>query len=622
MVQISRRDFIRLSIGAGAGLLFAGCATATPTPQPVPPTEAPKPAAPTEAPKPAQPTAAPQPVAKQWPRQNVPRERTFIRCFGYAGGVMDQPGNTGCYTSAYNHQHSGSFMLEGLAYFSAFANKTYPWLAESWEYNADATELTIHMRKGVEWSDGTPLTGKDLVFTINMLIKNAPKLRNSSEIAGDTKSVQLQDDYTVKLSLKETNYRYFYKHWTFRYDLGTYIVPEHIYKDVEDPLSFMFFDPAKGWPVVSGPYQPVEYDETHQYLDLRYDWWAEKIGLMKRPEAERITQVPMGNNEISAMKIVNDEVDNTFMLPASLMQSIISYAPQVTTHSLREKPYGYVDWWPTSMWFNCLEWPWDDPRVRWAVAYAIDQKELVEVGQQGCGYISNWIFPTYPPLMRYFEAVKGIQEKYNVLAVDPKKSEALMLEAGFKKDSEGFWAKDGKRAVAKIYASAQHFGDIAPLVVERMRAAGFDAAHLSPPDVWTIKGTTALLHFFGHGGSVEDPFRTMDYYHSRWVKPTGEDCGNNRCRWVNKEYDAIVEEMSRTPMDAYDKLDELVRKASEIWFRELPELPLVQFMHRIPYNTRFWKNWPTKDNPYINGADFHLTGIMLLWGGLGLQPVK
>jgi peptide/nickel transport system substrate-binding protein len=304
------------------------------------------------------------------------------------------------------------------------------------------------------------------------------------------------------------------------------------------------------------------------------------------------------------------------------MQSIISYAPQVISHSGREKPYGYLDWWPTSMYFNCLEEPYDDPRVRWAVAYAVNQQELVDVGQMACGYLSNWIFPTYPGLMRYFDAIKDIQEEFNVLAVDLKKSEELMLDAGFVKDDDGFWTKDGKRPRADILASSQHFGDIAPLVVEHMRAAGFDATHASPPDIWTRFSIDAILHFSGHGGSIRDPYRTMDYYHSRWVTPTGENCGVNRPRWGNTEYDAIIEQMSRVPMDDYDTLVDLVKKAAAIWFRELPELPLVQFMHRIPYNTRYWKNWPTEENPYINGADFHLTGAMLTWGGLGLQPVE
>jgi peptide/nickel transport system substrate-binding protein len=294
----------------------------------------------------------------------------------------------------------------------------------------------------------------------------------------------------------------------------------------------------------------------------------------------------------------------------------------VITHSNREKPYGYVDWWPVSMYFNTLEWPFDDPRVRWAIAYAIDQQELVDVGQQGSGYVSDFIFPTFPPLMRYHEVVDDIQAEYNVLEVDLEKSANLMTEAGFEKDDEGYWVQDGKRPECNLIAPEQHFGDIAPLVAEHMQAAGFDAKHVSPPDVWDQCATTALLHFFGHHASVIDPYRTMQWYESRWATPTGENCGLNRTRWSNADYDAIVEEMAVTPMDDFEALEDQVHRAFTIWFKELPEVPLVQFMHRIPYNTSYWTNWPTVDNPYINGADFHLTGAMLMWGGIGLQPTQ
>ena len=45
----------------------------------------------------------------------------------------------------------------------------------------------------------------------------------------------------------------------------------------------------------------------------------------------------------------------------------------------------------------------------------------------------------------------------------------------------------------------------------------------------------------------------------------------------------------------------------EIWLPDLPDIQLVQNYHRIPMNTTRWKNWPTADNPYINGASWHLT---------------
>jgi hypothetical protein len=39
----------------------------------------------------------------------------------------------------------------------------------------------------------------------------------------------------------------------------------------------------------------------------------------------------------------------------------------------------------------------------------------------------------------------------------------------------------------------------------------------------------------------------------------------------------------------------------------------VQNYHRIPWNTTYWKHWPTEQDPYVNGAHWHLTFPMVLW---------
>jgi len=51
-----------------------------------------------------------------------------------------------------------------------------PWIGTGHEYSDDFTVVTVHIRPGVEWSDGHPWTAEDLVFTINMLRENAPFL--------------------------------------------------------------------------------------------------------------------------------------------------------------------------------------------------------------------------------------------------------------------------------------------------------------------------------------------------------------------------------------------------------------------------------------------------------------
>ena len=66
----------------------------------------------------------------------------------------------------------------------------------------------------------------------------------------------------------QTNYIYF----SFRFDLGQYLVPEHIYKDVEDVLTYADYDPEKGLPVVTGAYQLTEFELQYKKLDLC--WWC------------------------------------------------------------------------------------------------------------------------------------------------------------------------------------------------------------------------------------------------------------------------------------------------------------------------------------------------------------
>jgi peptide/nickel transport system substrate-binding protein len=87
----------------------------------------------------------------------------------------------------------------------------------------------------------------------------------------------------------------------------------------------------------------------------------------------------------------------------------------------------------------------------------------------------------------------------------------------------------------------------------------------------------------------------------------------NFARWKNAEYDRLVDEAYGIAPDDTKKLIDIWRRAMEIWLPELPDIQLVQNYHRIPWNTTYWKNWPTEQNPYVNGAHWHLTFAMVLW---------
>jgi len=55
------------------------------------------------------------------------------------------------------------------------------------------------------------------------------------------------------------------------------------------------------------------------------------------------------------------------------------------------------------------------------------------------------------------------------------------------------------------------------------------------------------------------------------------------------------------------KMMELFHRAMEIWLPELPDIQLTKFHHRMPMNTTYWTNYPTEENPYVNGAIWALT---------------
>jgi len=562
---------------------------------------------------------SPEEAPASAPLRKVPRHRTLImdcaESSTCAGQIQDY--NTfNPYLPSTTSRTGYNFLYEPLYFYNAFRDELIPWIAASHEFSEDYTEVVVEIRPGVEWSDGAPWTARDFVFTIDMLRRNAPDLTFSTDMLNWVEEAVAEDDLTARVTLTAPNPRFLFTYFTHNFGNGVPIVPGHIWEG-KDPRTFANFDLGQGWPVVSGPYRLALSVPAQRIWDLRQDWWAKKVGFRDLPRVERIIYLTYMDETKRVQNLIANNMDTCLDLRPPNIKTVLERNPGVSTWSGRDPPHGYLDFWPVSLGFNNLEEPFSDPEIRRAINHAIDREQLVEIGWQGSGTYSLSPFPDYPALRRYMDQIQDLLAKCEIGTFDPTRTAAIMERKGWTRDAQGFWAKDAQRfkIVIDIFPI---FQDLAPVLVAQLERAGFDADFRMTSDAYTRMAQGEARAFMnGQSGSVRDPYFTLRLYHSRFVRPTGEPA-EHFWRWQNAEFDRIVDRMVEVAPDA-PELVALFRQAMEIWLRELPSIPLVQWYHRIPHNETYWQNWPTAENSYINSAYWHRVWLLVL---LELEPAQ
>ena len=607
MSKISRREFLRVSAVTAAGALLAACGpTTTPTAAPAA-TSAP---AATTAPKATDVPKATEPAKVG----AVPRNRTHNLAWSVSSpiGVTNNWAATG-----YTHQEGNSLLNEGLAYYAIYASKTIPWLAESMTYNADFTELTVKLRKEAMWSDGVPVTSKDVVFNFQGQMTNT-KLNYNAQFKAFVKDVKAVDDQTTVVTFLQPSPRFAFEVLTLKFDTAIEIMPEHVLSKQEDVNAF----PGGLDMPHSGPYTCTVWDQNQKIFDLRNDWWAIKAGIAKTPDVQRVVMTNIGgqvgqNMDTVAQRVVNNEYDATLDMRSAVIGNILKQNPKVTTHTGNKSPYGYLDWWPNSLWCNTQLAPFSDVNVRKAMSLSIDRDKIDEIIYEGAKVSSIYPFPLYPNLVKFTElpAVKDLITKYDPRKFDLAQSETLMKGAGFTKNSDGLWAKDGTTIPCAIQAFEGIHSDIVPVLVEMLRKGGFDASVNFGTDAYqNMADGKPGLYMFGHGASLIDPYAAFELYNSKFSSPIGSTAGGNHfSRYQNPEFDKLNDAMA--PLASDDpKFTDLAVKCLEIYWRDVIDIPVIQWLHRIPYNQTYWTNWPTEANPSIgcNGAFWHHTGMLVI----------
>jgi peptide/nickel transport system substrate-binding protein len=633
----SRRRILHASLLLGGALVAAcGGAPASPTaaPKAAEPTK-PAAAAPTSAPAAgattaaapaattapaAAPTTAAAPAATTAPAaagqvKSVPRNKTLIVSFHSSNTQFTDSEIWSPYCLGGTHQLGAGLFYEPLAYYSAFADKTTMWLAESYKYSPDFKELTIKTRSGVTWSDGKPFSAEDVAFTLSSLKDLGGKVQRGVEVQRYVESATATDAGTVQVKFKIPAPRFFY-FMTYKYDIGLYIVPKHIF-DGQDWTKFTHLDLAKGWPVTTAPWRVVATSPQQKLIDRTDNWWAVKANLAQLPKMDRVIYLPLLQDSQLAQSMITNQIDKGGIFQINTIKTTVAQNPKLLTHAGRGEPYGYTDWWPLSLVLNNEKEPWTDKDARWAVSYFLDRKQMVDIAYSGSTAPSLLPMPTYPGLKPYFDAAKDLLERYPTTQFDPAKGTEILTKKGWKKVN-GMWQTDKGQPVKLDIMGLAFLSNLGPVVTEQLKRQGIDASFQMPPDASTkFAAGNYEGAIFGHGGSVSgDPYFTLNLFQSNSQFIAGANPAN-RPRWKNAKYDEIVDQIYLTPTEDQTKLIGLFREAIQIFLDELPEVQLVEFLHYIAMNGNYWQGWPTKDNAYINGCSWHLTFPLVL---MKLEP--
>jgi peptide/nickel transport system substrate-binding protein len=219
----------------------------------------------------------------------------------------------------------------------------------------------------------------------------------------------------------------------------------------------------------------------------------------------------------------------------------------------------------------------------------------------------------------------GLFKQYPMGTADSAKAEAILTSKGYTKGSDGFWQKDGKHL--GLTMGAPQYPDSLALtqtIVELLQQFGIDAVGKNVAnDQWWDNANRAnydiQLGITGCG-SVNEPYTFMSKYVGAGNSAKVGDVGIPE-RWTGPAADQFAQIVAQmAPLSVDDpKINELWVKGMTIWLQEAVTVPVAQNTGRVwVYDQTYWKNWPTADNPYIQGT-FWWGSTMEIWPML--QPV-
>ena len=403
-----------------------------------------------------------------------------------------------------------------------------PGLAQSWEVSQDGKLYTFKLRTGVKFHNGKELTAADVKFSMDYTMnkKNGAYGFGRLEVVD---RVEVVDDHTLKVYLKQANAPFI----SSLTDIRSFpVIPmESLPEGIDKPSKF---------PPGTGPFKFVEWVANQRSVFERFDdYWGKKAFV------EKVILRPIENETVRFTALRAGDVDIVERTPYEWVKQIVDGKIKGIGFAKAETA-GY-----RRIMFNVVAPPFNDKKLRAAVAHAINKKELLDAAYMGFGEVTDQKYPK--GYAWYFDEIPSPE-------FDLNKAKALIKESTYKGQAVRFLSsQEGVRQTEALMVQSQ-------LAKIGMKVE-IDTVEWGAYRTQQRKGD---YDFMIYGGQLDaDPSIT---YSRDWVCESRTKRSSNVSGYCDPKIDALFGEAEAAFKPA--KRKQLFKQILESVYAEIPDIPV------------------------------------------------
>lgn len=413
--------------------------------------------------------------------------------------------------------------------------KIRPALATSYDVTPDGLVYTFHLRPNVKFQDGTDFNADAVKINLERALDPANHLIRSTQFNRISK-IEVVDPLTVRITLKQPFGSFIN---SLAHPSAAMICPSAL-KQYGKDITFH--------PCGTGPYEFVNWKQNDSVTVKKFpQYWHQGY-----PKVDQVVWKLVDDNNTRAAALRTGETDFAYPLPYEQVALLKSDAKLdvVTSPSIIVRYLG----------FNMLQKPFTDPRVREAIAYAINKEALAKVAFNGFAVPAHG---TVPAAIEYSVNIPPIP-------YDPAKARELLKEAGYPNGfSSTLWSAYTTTTATKAIAFIQQ--QLAQVGIKLQIQALEAGQRVQLVDSWADPKTAQMrMYYTGWSSSTGDADWALRplFATEAWSPKL-----NNMTYYSNPVVDKDLADALATTEPS--KKAALYKEVQETLAKDLPRVPLV-----------------------------------------------